>query len=132
MLNTAVIIGVERRLFEEELKLVIQENFDAKNFQTHDEAFEVTLDYFFTHFEELHRSDSNHNSCLVIKNIEEKNKLSPKDIDINKQEFNDFISQCKNFPSYGNKISKNISKAFLNLAEKLNFEDVKLFIMNYA
>ena len=132
MLNTAVIIGLDRHLFENELKTLVEKTFSLTSFKNKQEAYEASLDYFFINHEDLHRSDSNSNSCLVIKKIENKNQLQFNEIDLTKNEFNKFIDFCKNFPQQDNWVSKNISKAFLNLADKIKFNDVKLFLMNYS
>ena len=131
MLNTGLIIGVSRDLFEIELKKVT-ENTKKTKFKSPQEAFDATLEHFFVNNEHAHRSDYNENSCLVIKAYEEENQLSLDVAKFKKEDFAEFVKKCKNYPQDGEWFSIKIALAFKNMAKALKFEDVKLFVMNYS
>ena len=131
MLNTGLIIGVNRDLFEIELKKVT-ENTKKTKFKSSHEAFEATLDHFFVNYEDIHRSDYNQNSCLVIKAYENENQLDLDVAKFKKEDFSEFVKKCKNYPQDGEWFSSKIALAFKNMAKMLKYEDVKLFVMNYS
>lgn len=132
MLNTAIVIGVSREIFECELKSLTQKNLKNSEFDCPQEAYESALDYFFINHEDAHRSDSNHNSCIVIKKIEEKNKLALDEIRFTNSDFQKFLLDCNNIGKNTNWFSQIISEAFKNLAQKIKFTDVRIFVMNYS
>lgn len=132
MLNTAIVIGISREFFEYELKLLTQTEFKNSKFKNAQEAYDSSLDYFFMNYENLHRSDSNSNSCIVIKEMEEKNKFNIDEVQFTKTDFKTFLLECNNFTNDTSWFSKIISQAFKNLAQKVTFPDVKIFVMNYS
>lgn len=132
MLNTAIVIGVSREFFECELKSLTKERLKDSVFESAQEAYDSALDYFFINHEDSHRSDSNSNSCIVIKKIEEKNKLALDEIKFSNSDFQKFLLECNNIGKSTDWFSQVISQAFKNLAQKIKFTDVRLFLMNYS
>lgn len=131
MFNTGLIFGVTRDYFEIELKKAT-ENIKKTKFKNSEEAFEAAIDYFFMNYPLEQRSDSNHNSCMVIKAYEASNKLDMNEVKLKREDFAEYIKQCKHKKSGGQWLENKISLAFKNMAKNIKFEDVKVFVMNYS